>query len=131
MFCLKERNDERDSDGVLRSKFLSSSFSAEYENEKTDLMNMAVENSKWVFYSVLCGEEKNVNAKEEDGGTTLMFAALNGKKEVIEFLLKKGAVINAQNDVGKTALMIAAGNGMKDLVELLLKSGADTKATDY
>ena len=94
-------------------------------------MNMAVENSKWVFYSVLCGEEKNVNAKEEDGGTTLMFAALNGKKEVIEFLLKKGAVINAQNDVGKTALMIAAGNGMKDLVELLLKSGADTKATDY
>ncbi len=74
----------------------------------------------------------NVNAKDNDGRTTLMYAALNGQADVAEVLLKHGADLNAKRPYYdcETALMDAAREGHADVAEILLKHGADVNAKD-
>jgi biopolymer transport protein ExbB len=52
-----------------------------------------------------------------------MYAACNGRKECISFLLEKGADIEAKDKDGWNALIHAAINGYKDCVSLLLEKG--------
>ena len=53
----------------------------------------------------------NANAKDNDGWTALMQAAVHGHTETAELLLKHGADVNAKRNDGSTALMQAAVNG--------------------
>lgn len=63
--------------------------------------------------------------------TPLMKAAWNGKRDVVKYLLSKGADVNARgSDDGQTALLQAVMRGFDDVVELLLAAGADVKARD-
>ncbi|MDE7140592.1 MAG: ankyrin repeat domain-containing protein [Treponemataceae bacterium] len=73
---------------------------------------------------------ENVDAKDNQGITALMYAIRKGKKDMAELLIKSGANVNAKDDAGRTALMLAASNGHKDIAELLIKSGADVNAKD-
>ncbi|GHV31665.1 hypothetical protein FACS1894167_14250 [Synergistales bacterium] len=72
----------------------------------------------------------DVNAKDNDGRTALIGAAMaNSNLEVIALLLKGGADINAKGEHDMTALMWAASNNPNPKVlELLLKGGADINA---
>jgi len=67
----------------------------------------------------------NVDAKDEDGWTSLMLAASNGKLGVVKLLLKSDADVNPEDKDGRTALMLAARYGKLDVVKLLLESDAD------
>jgi hypothetical protein len=69
-----------------------------------------------------------IDATALNGGTALIFATLNGHKDVAALLIAKGANVNAKADEGSTALMLASVRGYKDLVELLLANGADVDA---
>jgi ankyrin repeat protein len=61
----------------------------------------------------------------------LFVAAHCGKKEMVEFLLEKGAKSNRKDDTGLTALHEAAKNGHAEIVEMLLTKGkADVNAED-
>ena len=73
----------------------------------------------------------DVNAKDNDGRTALMFAAEKGHTEIVQILLKKGADVNAEDEYGGTALMIAAENGHTEIIKLLLEKGADVNAKDW
>ena len=53
------------------------------------------------------GKEVAVDAKNNDGNTALMFAAMGGHAAAIAALLAAGAEINAKNNDGGTALEIA------------------------
>lgn len=68
----------------------------------------------------------DVQARDADGNTPLMSAALNADATLLEVLLKAGADVNATNKAGATALMRAATDERK--VRLLLKHGADLQA---
>ena len=70
----------------------------------------------------------DLEAKNEYGYTALMCAAMRGKKDVVEYLVKNGAEVNATDEDGGTALMEAAWQGRKDVVEVLIKKGADLEA---
>ena len=84
-----------------------------------------------------------INAKDNDGKTALMGAAVNGHTQTVQLLLEKGADVNAviEKDyrigylekwqVGKTALIYAAANGHTKIVQLLLEKGADVNAKKY
>ena len=68
----------------------------------------------------------DVNAKSlaallgQDGATPLHFAALNGRKVIVELLIAKGADVNAKDDNGRTPLDWASKT---DTADLLRKHG--------
>ena len=67
----------------------------------------------------------DVMARNEDGGTPLHYAAMNGNPEVVERLLELGADINAKDNDGYTPLHWASRRGHAEAVKLLLEHGAD------
>lgn len=79
--------------------------------------------------------DKNYNENYTAGLTALHLAAGNGNKELVEFLIKKGATINAKAEDGLTPLHWAVVKGFKDVkgdhkgvIELLIAKGADVNA---
>ena len=73
----------------------------------------------------------DMNAREHEGETPLMYAAVAGKNEVVKLLLDRGAAINAISSNRETALARAVGVKQYDTVNLLLDRGADIeKSTD-
>jgi TonB family protein len=66
----------------------------------------------------------DVNARNEDDWTPLLFAALGGHPEVVGLLLD----VNASNNEGWTPMIAAALSGHTEIVGLLLERGADPHA---
>ena len=67
-------------------------------------------------------EESELNSKDENGATALMWACLNGHKAVVQLLLDHSERIdlNARTKSGWTAFISACENGHKGVVQLLL-----------
>ena len=75
----------------------------------------------------------NVNAKDKDGSTVLMYAASdNTNPDVIKALIAAGANVNARDEDGWTALMSAAAadNSNPDVIKALIAAGSDANARD-
>ena len=68
----------------------------------------------------------NVNRKNTNGHTSLIFAAWKGHTEVVKTLLDVPSIeINLVDNMGDTPLIAAAYKGHLQIVELLMKKGAD------
>lgn len=72
----------------------------------------------------------NLDLKNEDGWSALMYASRGGNLALVRALLDKGANINLQSSDGETALMIAAHYGDLGTTSLLLDRGADIRLAD-
>lgn len=68
----------------------------------------------------------DVNAKDAEGSTPLMYAALYSNVDCMRLLLDNGAVPNAANDLGATALLWTGARLEK--VTLLVERGAEVNA---
>ena len=66
----------------------------------------------------------------ENKTTPLLKAAWNGRRDIVKYLLSKGAAVNGRDSDGQSALQEAAVRGFDDVVEVLLQAGADAKAED-
>ena len=62
----------------------------------------------------------DVNARSEDGSTSLMYAAGFGTAENVKALLDAGADVNARTEDGSTSLMYAARFGAAENVKVLM-----------
>jgi ankyrin repeat protein len=65
---------------------------------------------------------------EEWGGTALQRASEEGRAQVVQLLLEKGADVNAGGEQSSTALQRASAQGHGRVVRLLLEKGADVNA---
>lgn len=78
-------------------------------------------------------ELKNVNVSEEiSGRPPIHYAADYGQRDVIEYLLSKGADVNAVDKHGISVLLAAIWEGHTDCVRFMLAKGAkrEGKAPD-
>ena len=75
-----------------------------------------------------------INASDQSGRTILMIAARAGKRDLVAWLLERGADPNAGNANGTTALMYAKthafASGNTDVLDLLIENGTDINQTD-
>ena len=82
-----------------------------------------------VLYKETHATQTDVNAKDKEGFSKLMFAVCNETAAAVEELLDEGADVNAKNKGGTTALMLAVWhNKSASVVRRLLDAGADVNA---
>ncbi|HYD19257.1 MAG TPA: ankyrin repeat domain-containing protein, partial [Patescibacteria group bacterium] len=72
----------------------------------------------------------DVNARDQNGLTPLVAAAINRKPATVQMLLRNQADPNIATKDGTTALMKAAGSGCAICVRALLEKGAKADALD-
>ena len=68
----------------------------------------------------------DVNVKNKVGGTPLHFAALEGRKAIVELLITKGAQVNVKSEDGLTPLDRAIKYQRTETADLLRKHGGKT-----
>ncbi|XP_076435310.1 uncharacterized protein LOC143275219 [Babylonia areolata] len=67
----------------------------------------------------------DVNAKDSDGCTPLMWAGRGGHTNTSKLLMEHGADVNAKDILGHTPLMCAVRGGHADTAKLLMEHGTD------
>ncbi len=72
----------------------------------------------------------DIEARNENGYSSLMLASYNGHQHIIKLLLENGANVDAVENLNRTALMFASTGPFTPAVELLIKAGANVNATD-
>jgi len=77
---------------------------------------------------VLLAKGADVQARDANGRTALMYAAENGDPTIVQALLTNGADVNARDWQGWTALIYAAENGDITTVQTLLAHKAHVNA---
>lgn len=74
--------------------------------------------------NILLGNGAEVNAKDNNGNTSLMRAAKGGNVEVVKSLLAKGADVDMKDNEKKTSLMYAMELDDLEMITLLTNAGA-------
>jgi len=73
----------------------------------------------------------DVNSKDRDGMSALMYACSNGQLKIVEFLFNHGADIEVKdNQYGRTALFFAVWYNHINVVKFLLSRNADKHVID-
>ena len=78
--------------------------------------------------ALLKGKTADVNARQADGATALLWAAQWDDLDTADLLIAAGADVHAVNDYGVSPLAMAATNGSAAMVSRLLTAGANPNA---
>lgn len=81
-----------------------------------------------VRYYLALGKQIDVDEKNNNGVTALMYAGGNGLLEVAQELIRANANLEAKDNFGWTALMFAAFNGHLEVVQALILAHANLEA---
>ena len=108
--------------------FLESSIGRNIQDLNRALIAAAQENQ--FTAALLLNYGADPKARDEDGFSVLMHAALRGNYELVQMLLEKGADPQARDQEGRTALISAASGGNVDIVRLFLRLGIDVNTPD-
>lgn len=94
------------------------------ENTPAELLRRAAFEGDLGSIEQLLAQGVNVNAKDRDGWTALIWAQLGNRTGAVELLLTRGAAIDAKDESGHTAAHQAAMAGRLEVLESLLHYGA-------
>jgi hypothetical protein len=70
----------------------------------------------------------DVNAKDNNGSTALIYASIGGHVNCIDMLIATRADVNTKDNDGRTALMGASVGGHVSCIDMLMSRGADVNA---
>ena len=73
----------------------------------------------------------DVDMKDNEGWTALIWASANERTGIVRELLKNGADVNAKSYIGISALHQASTWGHTEIVSMLLEKVADVNVKDY
>jgi hypothetical protein len=100
------------------------------DDKKTPLM-WATEKGRQDVMEKLVANHVNIEARDSDGWTALMYSARRGNVAVFKYLIDQGAVLTHTTlSDGFTALHLACGNECVDMVVALIEHGADPEVKD-
>lgn len=74
--------------------------------------------------------KKEINAKDDDGMTPVLWAAFEGKIEALRLLISRGGDPDKTDQFGNSALHLASAKGHFACVDFLVKFGANLFALD-
>lgn len=98
-----------------------------YNTQLKDLANVelkdAVKNGYSESVQTLLEKGAQVDQKDNDGMTPLMYAAEYGRSDIVQLLIQHGAQVNQQDKSGCTPVMSATMHGHSDIVKTLLDKG--------
>ena len=84
----------------------------------------AAENGNKAEVERLLKAGADVDAKDNNGRTALMYASASGYEGIVKILIENKADVNAKDNNGMTALMGASKEGHEEIEEILKKAGA-------
>jgi ankyrin repeat protein len=93
-------------------------------------LHFAVRDKNVELTRTLVAKGADVNAKDSQSRTPLIWAARLGLKDIVDVLLAAGARIDVTDSTGLSALAWAASEGHKEVVETLLVNGANMGVLD-
>ncbi|XGW04309.1 hypothetical protein V3C99_015459 [Haemonchus contortus] len=83
-----------------------------------------------VFKKILESDLTLLDCEDKNGHTPLLMAVMNGRTDLVELLLSKGANINHRDRDGHSAVHWAVVCGQLDMLNFLISKGADIEAPD-
>ena len=95
------------------------------QSSKESIHEAAANGNEQLVSQLLTVNKSLLDSRDGNEMTPLHVAAREGKAEVVNLLLSKGADINAQYKNGGTALHLAALNGHREVIKALLSKRAD------
>jgi ankyrin repeat protein len=101
-------------------------YSAKDDSAVNSELFRAIRNNDIQSVKALLGRGASVTAKDADGATPLMQAAVYGEPGLLKVLLDRGADPNARNKAGASALLWSVHDLRK--VRMLVEKGADVNA---
>ncbi len=113
--------------GLLLLAAASSASAASGPESLADLIRAG---NREAVLAAITSPAVDVNAKEADGSTALLWATYNVDHDLVRALLKDGAKANVINNYGSSPLSEAVKLGDVDLVTMLLDAHADPNAAN-
>ncbi|RYP03601.1 hypothetical protein DL764_005031 [Monosporascus ibericus] len=90
----------------------------------------AAEKGHKKIVQLLFDKGAELDAKDSNSRTPLLWAAENGHKEIVQLLLDEGAKTDTKDNDGRTPLLLAVETEHKEIVQLLLDKGAEVDLKD-
>ena len=104
-------------------------INAKNDSNSTALIEASSIGNLEIVQYILAEVEKekkfDIDDKDNNGFSALMYALNKGRTDIAKCLIEKGADINTKDNNGWTALMYASKFGMVDVVKFLIKNNAD------
>jgi ankyrin repeat protein len=108
--------------GLMATSFATTALAQE------SLADLVKAGKREAVLAAITSPDVDVNVKEPDGSTALMYATYNVDRELVAALLKAGAKADVINNFGASALSEAVKLSDVEMVRMLLDAGADANS---
>ena len=131
LFMLRPENDS----GTEFKEFIAAKkASSATEKENTEKQNQATAGNSLIHEIIkgnitevqrLLDDDANLELKDQNGYTPLMYAVKQQNPQMVEMLADFGANVNISDDLEDTPLVWASSMNNTEIVKILLENGAD------